>query len=203
MERPLLLYNLFAPGSGQAAGRGAVQVLREEEEPLSRALADQGDDLTPNCWLPTRSIRTGRPRILAFWRGAPASQDGRLRHAPGRSGLASRARERPPASPESQRGIRTARGFLGTFDDEVMLLLDTYPDVNWPLMAEEFVSDQEITRRSGQEGDRYKPGIDELEGDAARIIRQAGKTGEVERRRKTWTSVPALAFSGPTMDLCA
>jgi hypothetical protein len=201
VNRPLLLYNLFAlleaiklPGAPEL-----LQVLREEEQPLSRALADQGDDLYAQLLVAHAVNQNASPQDLAFWLGLLDHENVDYVSA-GAVGLRESGPENALRHLPKVKEAYARHEDLGSFDDEVMLLLDTYPDVNWPLLAQEFVLDQEIRAWiAHHEGDRYKPGIDESEGDAARIIRRAGKTSEVERKWKTWAgSVPALALSGAT-----
>jgi hypothetical protein len=195
----LLLYNVFSLLEAVRLPRTAelLQILREFERPLAVALLDQHDDLYAQLLLAHAVNQHGSAEDLRFWLNlldhenvdyVNAGVVG-LRESGARNALRylDRAKEAHRRHPE-----------LGSFGDEVMLLLDTYPDFNWALTAGEYVLDEETRALiQSHDRDRYRPDVDELTGPAAEAIRRAGKVDQVRKSRENWCGPPpALALLG-------
>ncbi len=198
VRRPLMLFNLFSlleavklPGVIDS-----LRILRTFEKPLATALVDSRDDLYAQLLIAHAVNQHGAPEDLQFWLDL-------LDHecidyvSAGIVGL----RESDPFNAlRYLTRIKEAHGQhaeLGSFDDEIMLLLDTYPEVNWNDLVGEYVLD-EATRDliRSQDQVRYRPEVEELGGSAAETIRRAGKTAEVQKSRENWRVPPARALVG-------
>ena len=198
VRRPLLLFNLFSlleavrlPGL-----IGSLRILRTFEQPLTTALVDSHDDLYAQLLIAHAVNQHGSPEDLQFWLDL-------LDHecidyvSAGVVGL----RESSPFSAlRYLTKIKEAHGQhpeLGSFDDEITLLLDTYPDVNWDVLVGEHVEDKETRDLiRGQDRVRYRPDVEELTGPAAETIRRAGKAADVRKWHQNWRVAPALALVG-------
>ncbi|MCY2994632.1 MAG: hypothetical protein NTY19_43240 [Planctomycetota bacterium] len=196
--RPLLLYNTFSlleavkiPGIPEL-----LQIFRAEELPLAAALADQHDDLYAQLLIAHAVNQYGSPQDLEFWLQLLEHEDVDYVNA----GVVGLRESGPYNALRHLARIKAAHEQhpeLGSFADEVMLLLDTYPDFNWLLGSGEFVLDLEtksLIERYDRE--RYKPELEELEGTAAASIVRAGKTDQVRRTRANWRAVPVRALVG-------
>jgi len=201
VTRPLLLYNVFALLEAVKLSRlePVMEILRRFDQPLADALTNHHDDLYAQLLLAHAVNQDGSAKDIEFWLGL-------LQHAnvdyvnAGVVGL----RESGPRNalwhlPPVKEAHERCRQ-LGSFSDEVMLLLDTYPDFNWGLTCGEFVLDPDTLALIRQhDRERYRPKVEELPGPAADRIRQAGKADEVQQRRETWhASSPTLALTGAT-----
>ena len=137
VQRPLLLYHLFSLLEAVKMPGGVVDPLRHLrrfERPLAAALDAEKDDLYAQLLLAHAVNQEGSPGDLKFWRGL-------LEHdcvdyvnsgvvGIRESGPRNALRFLPEVKQAHQR-----RPELGPFETEVMLLLDTYPEFNWALMA--------------------------------------------------------------------
>jgi hypothetical protein len=90
---------------------------------------------------------------------------------------------------------------LGSFETEVMLLIDTYPDRPWPFCAHEFFPEAEtseiprLVRKHA--ADRYVPTVGDLKGgprSPVEIIQSAGRADDVDRIHQQWRASPAQAM---------
>lgn len=86
---------------------------------------------------------------------------------------------------------------LGSFDDEVMLLLDTYPDVNWDLLVGEYVLDEQSKAAGRLPSRQHLLGNDDLrcvrdESWFAELLSAARDEAGGDQRLQHATVVPAL-----------
>lgn len=200
VRRPLLLYNLFSlleavklPGVIDA-----LRILRKFEQPLTAALAERHDDLYAQLLIAHAVNQHGSREDLQFWLDLLDHQSIDYVNA-GVVGLRESGSHNALFHLPKVKDAHRRHPELGSFDDEVMLLLDTYPDVNWDLLAGEYVLDEE-TRNLIRSKDRvrYRPEIQELTGPAAETIRRAGKAAEIQKSHQNWRVSPALALVGIT-----
>ena len=198
VQRPLLLYNIFSlleavrlPGIEEL-----LQILRRYERPLAVALADQHDDLYAQLLLAHAVNQHGSAEDLRFWLSLLDHENVDYVNA-GVVGLRESGARNALRYLEEVRKAHQRHPELGSFGDEVMLLLDTYPDFNWALQAGEYVLDEETTALiQAHDRDRYRPDVDELTGPAAEVIRRAGKADQVRERHKNFRGSPANALLG-------
>ncbi len=201
VRRPLLLYNVFSllEAVKLSGLEPVMEILRRFEQPLADALVDHHDDLYAQFLVAYAVNQHGSAEDIRFWLGLLQHENVDCVNA-GVVGLREsdphNALWHLPAVKEAHDRCKQ----LGSFSDEVMLLLDTYPDFNWGLTCGEFVTDQDILALiRTHDKDRYHPKVEELPGPAADRIRQAGKAAEVQQRRKTWRAPsPTLALTGAT-----
>jgi hypothetical protein len=198
VRRPLLLYNLFSlleavrlPGVIDS-----LRVLRKFEKPLAAALVGNHDDLYAQLLIAHAVNQRGAPEDLRFWLGL-------LDHecidyvSAGVVGLRESGHFNALCHLTKIKEAHRQHPELGSFDDEIMLLLDTYPDVNWSVLVGEHVEDKEtIDLIRSQDRIRYQPNVEELTGPAAETIRRAGKAAEVQKAHQNWLVPPALALVG-------
>jgi hypothetical protein len=143
VHRPLLLYNLFSlleavklPGVIDS-----LRILRKFEQPLTAALAEKHDDLYAQLLIAHAVNQHGSREDLQFWLDLLDHE--RLDYAnAGVVGLRESGSRNALAHLPKIKDAHRRRPELGSFDDEVMLLLDTYPDVNWDLLVGEYVLDE-------------------------------------------------------------
>jgi hypothetical protein len=199
VQRPLLLYNVFSllealrlPGVEEL-----LQILRRYEQPLAVALTDQHDDLYAQLLLAHAVNQHGSAEDLKFWLGLLDHENVDYVNA-GVVGLRESGACNALRYLERVKEAHRRHPELGAFGDEVMLLLDTYPDFNWALQAGEYVLDEETKALiQSHDRDRYRPDVDELTGPVAEAIRRAGKTDQVRKSRGNWLGpTPALALLG-------
>lgn len=197
--RPLLLYNISSlleamrlPGVAEL-----LQILRRYEQPLAEALKDQHDDLYAQLLLAHAVNQHGSVEDLKFWLRLLDHDNVNYVNA-GVVGLRESGARNALRYLEQVRKAHQRHPELGSFGDEVMLLLDTYPDFNWALTAGEYVLDEETkVLIQSHDRDRYRPDVDELTGPAAEAIRRAGKADDVRKARENWCGPPpALALLG-------
>ena len=201
VKRPLLLYNVFAllEAVNLPSLEPVMEILRRFERPLAGALVDHHDDLYAQFLVAHAVNQYGSAKDIEFWLGLLQHENVDYVNA-GVVGLReSGSRNALRHLPEVKKAHDRCKQ-LGSFGDEVMLLLDTYPDFNWDLMCGEFILDQDtLDLICKHDSDRYRPKVDELQGPAADKIRQAGKAAEVQQRRGTWRAPsPTLALTGTT-----
>ena len=197
VRRPLLLYNLFSLLEAIELPRipDVLQNLRDEEQPLSDALVDQNDDLYAQLLIAHAVNQHGSSQDMEFWLRL-LEHDNLDYVSAGIVGLRESGWENALVHLERVKLACGQHPELGSFEDEVMLLIDTYPDLNWPDCARDHVRDPEIQRLIEKHGrDRYVPKIDELQGPAVDIIRQAGKQEEVRATHERWSRAPVLALA--------
>jgi hypothetical protein len=197
-RRPLLLYNLFSllEAAKLPGVIDSLRILRKFEKPLAAALAEQHDDLHAQLLIAHAVNQHGSTEDLRFWLDLLDHECLDYVNA-GVVGLReSGSRNALSHLPKIKEAHRRHPG-LGSFDDEVMLLLDTYPEVNWDLLVGEYVLDEETRNLiRSQDRVRYRPDIEELTGPAAETIRRAGKAAEVQKAHQNWLVPPALALVG-------
>jgi hypothetical protein len=151
VRRPLLLYNLFSlleavrlPGVIDS-----LRVLRKFEKPLAAALVGNHDDLYAQLLIAHAVNQRGAPEDLRFWLGL-------LDHecidyvSAGVVGLRESGHFNALCHLTKIKEAHRQHPELGSFDDEIMLLLDTYPEVNWDELVGEY--DQAKTK-TGAEAD--------------------------------------------------
>jgi hypothetical protein len=199
IERPILLFNL---GSLLQAIKLphvpiGLRALREYKEPLRRSLQEHHADLYIHLLL-SNAVNQEAPTDIGFWLQCLASQDPAEVRA-GVVGLRESGQQNAcHYLPEVEKTFRR-HPELGSFETEVMLLVDTYPDAPWPLCATghfpEPDTDSEIPRLIRKHSDdRYIPTVDDLDGaarSAVGIVKAAGLANDIEYRRRTWTSPSA------------
>lgn len=199
VPRPLLLYNVLSlleavrlPGLEEL-----LQILRRYEQPLAAALADQHDDLYAQLLLAHAVNQHGSVEDLRFWLSLLDHDNVHYVNA-GVVGLRESGARNALRYLEQVKAAHQRHPEVGSFDDEVMLLLDTYPDFNWASTAGEYVLDEETkVLIQSHDRDRYRPDVDELTGPAAEAIRRAGKVDQVRKSRENWRGPPpALALLG-------
>jgi hypothetical protein len=199
VRRPFLLYNLFSLLEAVELPKvpEVLQNLRDQERPLREALADQNDDLYAQLLIAHAVNQHRSKQDVDFWLSLLDHQSVDYVSA-GIVGLRESGWETALTYLPKVKALHERYPELGPFEDEVMLVVDTYPDQNWPDCARDHVVDRdimELIKKHGQ--DRYVPAIEELEGPAVEIIRQAGKVEEVRRSREKWNiGSPALALAG-------
>ncbi len=199
VSRPLLLYSVFSllEAVKLSGLEPVMQILRRFERPLASALADHHDDLYAQLLVAHAVNQHGSDDDIKFWLGLLQHENVDYVNA-GVVGL----RESGPRNALRQLSeVKKAHERyeqLGSFSDEVMLLLDTYPNFNWAVVSGEYVLDQDtLALIREHDRDRYRPEVEELAGPAAETIRRAGKVAEVRDRHNTWrVPSPTLALTG-------
>ena len=199
VTRPLLLYNVFSllEAVKLSGLEPVMEILRRFERPLADALSDHHDDLYAQFLVAHAVNQHGASEDISFWRDLLQHDNVDYVNA----GVVGLRESGPHNALRHLSEVKEAHERckqLGSFSDEVMLLLDTYPDFNWNSVCGEFVLDQDTLALIRQhDRDRYRPKVEELPGPAADRIRQAGKAAEVQQRRETWhASSPTLALTG-------
>ena len=199
VERPLLLYNLFSLLEAVELPKmpEVLPNLRDQEQPLRQALAEQNDDLYAQLLIAHAVNQYGSRQDVQFWLSLLDHQDINYISA-GVVGLREAGWETALNYLPRVKALHEQFPELGPFEDEVMLLVDTYPDLTWPDCARDHVTDRETMQFLSKHGrERYVPEIEELDGPAVDIIRQAGKEQQVRDRWENWnTQSPALAIAG-------
>jgi hypothetical protein len=201
--RPLLLFNLMA--LLETVDLGGVQpglfALRRFEEPLRQALADQGADLYTQ-YLLGYAVNQGRPVDEDFWLRLLRRDDPALVTA-GIVGLRHSGWEKACIHLAAIRAAYARQPEIGDFAEEIMLLVDTYPEANWPDCARDHLAPEhfgEIWSLLGEHGrERYRPEHSELHGppgSAIDVLQKAGKLEEAVKRHEPMCGSPALALIG-------
>lgn len=192
----LLLFNIFSVLEAVQIPKVApvLETLRNYEQPLRDALADRNDDLYAQLLLAHAVNQHASKQDIEFWLSL-LDRDNVDDVSAGIVGLRESGWENAVTHLPRVRQAHEQHPELGPFEDEVMLLVDTYPAMNWPDCARDHVTSSDIWQLIAKHGgDRYVPKIDELEGSAAEIIKRAGKQNEVQRRREKVSISPALAL---------
>jgi len=201
--RPLLLFNLAA--LLETVELGGVQpgllALRRFEEPLRQALAGQRADLYTQ-YLLGYAVNQGRPVDEGFWLGLLLRDDPALVTA-GIVGLRHSGWENACVHLAAIRDAYGRHPEIGGFAEEIMLLVDTYPEANWPDCARDHLAPEhfsEIWSLLGTHGrERYRPDASELHGppgSAIDVLQKAGKLEEAVKRHEPMCGSPALALIG-------
>jgi hypothetical protein len=151
VRRPLLLFNLFSlleavklPGVIDS-----LRILRNFEQPLAAALADSQDDLYAQLLIAHAVNQHGAPEDIRFWLDLLDHQCIDYVSA-GVVGLRESGYFNALRHLAKIKEAHRQHSELGSFDDEIMLLLDTYPEVNWDELVGEY--DQAKTK-TGAEAD--------------------------------------------------
>jgi hypothetical protein len=196
VRNPLLLFNIFSVLEAVQVPKVApvLETLRDYEQPLRDALADKNDDLYAQLLLAHAVNQHASKQDIEFWLSL-LDHDNVDDVSAGIVGLRESGWENAVTHLPRVKQAHEQHPELGPFEDEVMLLVDTYPTMNWPDCARDHVIASDIWQLLAKHGaDRYVPEIDELEGSAANIIKRAGKQDEVQRRREKLNISPALAL---------
>ena len=194
--RPVLLFNLLSLLEAVKLPDviDSLRVLRKFEKPLAAALVDNHDDLYAQLLIAHAVNQHGSPQDLQFWLDLLDHQCIDYVSA-GVVGLRESGHFNALRHLTKIKEAHRQHPELGSFDDEIMLLLDTYPEVNWSVLVGEHVEDQEtIELIRSQDRVRYRPDVAELTGPAAETIRRAGKAAEVQKSHQNWRVAPAQAL---------
>lgn len=159
VRRPLLLYNLFALLESAVLPHSAEVLpnLRDQEQPLRDALADRNDDLYAQLLIAHAVNQHASRQDLDFWLRLLDHEEVDYVSA-GIVGLRESGWENALASLPQVKQAHERYPELGPFEGEVMLLIDTYPELNWPDCARDHVLDPEISALIHKHGrERYVP----------------------------------------------
>ena len=181
VARPLLLFNLCALLETVALPvvRQGLRDLRQSAEPMEAALRDQGENLYSRLLLAHSVNQAKTPDDEQFWLGLLNDPDP-LKVAGGVVGIREFGFETAMKHlPLIEKKHWEHREVLGEFSGEIMLLVDTYADRQWPDCPNRFIRRPRITDSGVDRGLRRSP----LHARGRRIAPGGGQFGAGVRRR--------------------
>ena len=193
VARPFLLFNLceLLQTVKVPPTEELLRALRRFKGPLVEALSQRAENLYARL-LMANAVNQDARADLPFWLEMLNSGD-LIEVNAGIIGLRESGVEHAcHYLPQVEQAYRR-HPELGSFEDEVMLLIDTYPTRNWPDCAAEFIPSAngsripELIEKHSRE--RYVPDLAELRaipGGALDIVQKAQKTSDVAQQRKKW-----------------